>query len=74
MNRSYKWPLLFSFFILFFICLPILSPAQGGGIGDPCDYNDPDAIPCPIDGGLGVLIVIGVGYGIKKVKDIRENA
>jgi hypothetical protein len=72
MNRSYKWPLLFSIFIVFFICLPTLSQAQI--IGEGCDYDDPMGTPCPIDGGLGVLIAIGVGYGIKKVKDIRENA
>ena len=72
MKQSYKWFLLFSIFIVLFTCLPTLSHAQN--IGEPCNYDDPFATPCPIDGGLGVLIAVGVGYGIKKVKEIRRNA
>ena len=32
--------------------------------------EDPDA---PIDGGVSVLIVAGVGYGIKKAKENRKK-
>jgi len=42
---------------------PMLSIAQ-----DPGD--DPDA---PLDGGTGILIAAGVGYGIKKMKEARKK-
>lgn len=70
MKRYYKCFFSFSILMMFFSCLPMLGSAQI--IGNDCDYDDPMAV-CPIDGGLGVLIAIGVGYGIKKVKEIRGN-
>ena len=36
---------------------------------DPGD--DPDA---PIDGGIGLLIAAGVGYGLKKANEKRKKA
>jgi hypothetical protein len=38
-----------------------------------CDNQDVDAPPCPVDGGLSVLMVAGVAYGAKKVKDNRNR-
>lgn len=45
--------------------LPSICFAQ---LGDPA--GDPDA---PIDGGVGVLIAAGVGYGIKKYRDANRK-
>jgi len=41
--------------------IPNICNAQLGGPDE-----DPDA---PIDGGVGILIAAGVGYGIKKYRD-----
>lgn len=40
---------------------------------DPCEFKDPQDPPCPIDGGVGVLLALGVGYGIKKYKSITKD-
>ncbi len=64
MKRFSKLLIPFCFFIIFFIFS--LSGLHAQGIGGGCDYNDPD-IPCPIDGGLLILLVTGVGYGIVKM-------
>jgi len=45
--------------------LPTLCMAQ---LGDPA--VDPDA---PIDGGVGVLLAAGIGYGIKKYRDAGKR-
>jgi len=45
--------------------LPSLLHAQPN-FGD--DVND-----APIDGGLSLLVVAGVGYGAKKLKEKRKN-
>jgi len=31
-----------------------------------------DTTPVPIDGGIGILLALGVGYGIKKIKDKKQ--
>jgi hypothetical protein len=36
----------------------------------PDPEGDPDL---PIDGGLGVLIAVGVGYGLKKMRDHQRS-
>ncbi len=46
--------------------LPNLTHAQDPGDPGP----DPDA---PIDGGISILVVAGVGYGLKKAKDYRKR-
>lgn len=51
--------------LIVFSCLPFLALAQPG---DPGDCPE-----CPIDGGLSFLIIAGVGYGIKKIKDSRKQ-
>jgi len=40
--------------------------AQGG---PPPPPDPPDT---PIDGGIGILLALGVGYGIKKIKDKKQ--
>ena len=49
--------------------LPQLVLAQIGGGGGEGTGN-PDA---PIDGGIGLLVAAGVGYGIKKTRDARRK-
>ena len=57
---------LISFLLIILTCLPALAHAQVPP-GDPgCDPLDP---LCPIDGGLSLLLALGVGYGIKKVRN-----
>ena len=53
------------------ILIPIFVIAQGAGDLPPgeCDPLDPT---CPIDGGLSALLAIGVGYGIRKVRQARK--
>ena len=44
--------------------------AQGGG--PPCGSppcGPPPPPDTPIDGGIGILLAIGVGYAIKKIRD-----
>ena len=53
-----------SIIILFFIFLPSVLHAQIDPAGDP---------DLPIDGGVGVLIAIGVGYGLKKMRDYKKS-
>jgi len=38
----------------------------GGGFGD-------DPIDVPVDGGLSILAVAGIGYGIKKLKERNKK-
>jgi len=57
--------------VLVFILLPTLIYAQGGP-GDPGGDPDPGT-NVPIDGGLSVLLALGIGYGAKKVNDLRKK-
>ncbi len=49
----------FLFFIILFMAVP--GFAQGPDPG--CDPLDPS---CPIDGGLSILLAVGVGLGAKR--------
>ena len=49
--------------------LPQLVLAQMGGGGGEGTGN-PDV---PIDGGIGLLVAAGIGYGIKKTRDARKK-
>lgn len=47
--------------------LPGISHAQ---LDPGCN---PD-LPCPIDGGLSLLIAAGIGIGVKKAYGLRKNS
>lgn len=73
MKRFSKFAITCAF--LFMISMaPFSLNAQGpldeGIPPNPC--TDPDDY-CPIDGGVVALLVVGVGYGIKKVNDSRKK-
>jgi len=62
--------------ILFLIAAPIILSAQpqpydsgiGGGEG-----SNPVGGGAPITGGLIILLSLGIGYGAKKVYDLRKR-
>ena len=65
MKTNWKMVVLPGLLMVLFHLVPVLCMAQ---IGDP--GGDPDA---PIDGGVGLLIAAGVGYGIKRYKDAAKH-
>lgn len=65
MKSYWKTLILSSLIFSFFTLIPTVCSAQFGD-EDP----DPDA---PIDGGVGILIAAGIGYGIKRYKDAGKN-
>lgn len=56
-----------SLIVIIVLFLPIFVLADGS-LDDP-PYN-PDA---PIDGGLSLLIAAGIGYGVKKIKEKKQQ-
>jgi hypothetical protein len=68
MKRNRKWLLVLSLLFVTLSVLPGTIHAQGPN--DPSDITDPDA---PIDGGVGLLVAAGIGYGIKKVRDNQKK-
>lgn len=56
--------------VLFFMILAFLPAICDAQIGPGPEFTDPDA---PIDGGVGILIAAGVGYGIKKYKESNRK-
>ena len=57
-----KYLLLILFILLVFVSSDILAQSPPGGHVPP---------PNPIDGGLGILLALGVGYAVKKIRDKR---
>ena len=60
--------------ILFFV-LPLLTiadppPPPGSGGSSPSGQQP---VGAPIDGGLGILLALGLGYGGKKLYDARKK-
>jgi len=41
-------------------------PGRTHGPGNSCPPRPPGL---PIDGGVGILLIIGVGYAVRKIKD-----
>jgi len=40
----------------------------------PCLPDQPDISgPCPIDGGISLLLAAGLGYGVKRYRDARKK-
>jgi preprotein translocase subunit SecY len=64
MKKYYKIITIFSILIVIFTVLPNLSAKAQV-------LPDPDA---PIDGGVSLLIAAGIGYGIKKNKERKNNS
>jgi len=65
-----KYLLLIFFILLVFVSSDIL--AQGQGNGPPCGTppcGPPPPPDTPIDGGIGILLALGIGYAIKKIRD-----
>ncbi|MEO6328978.1 MAG: hypothetical protein ABIO55_08600 [Ginsengibacter sp.] len=62
--KQYPSLLFLSLLIVIFFCFPYLAHAQ------PDPATDPDA---PIDGGVGILIAAGIGYGLKKMRDEKRK-
>ncbi|MET2983584.1 PID-CTERM protein-sorting domain-containing protein [Aureibaculum conchae] len=65
-----KYITLISVALLIFISSSVFAqgsgpPAPGGAPGD-CPACPPSDLP--IDGGLGVLLAIGIGYAVKKLR------
>ena len=54
---------LIAFYTLLFFSVSITAYGQGPGFED--DVED----EVPLDGGLSLLVVAGVGYGMKKITD-----
>lgn len=73
MRRHLKTFLLLCCFLLLGSGNFFVANAQvGTGGGCFGTEEDPDA-PCPVDGGLAVLLVAGVAYGIKKTGTAKRN-
>ena len=64
MTPNRKLLLTLAILITYFIFLPAVLHAQPDSAGD---------LDLPIDGGLGVLIAVGVGYGLKKMRDHQRS-
>lgn len=68
------------FTLALFLALPLINLADGpppppGGGGGPGGGGSP--VGAPIDGGLGILLALGLGYGafkIYKVKKVEDPA
>jgi len=55
--------------VVMFSLIPMLLQA------DPCVPGDPYySGPCPIDGGISLLLAAGVGYGVKRYRDARKKS
>ena len=65
MKSYWKMIVVPGLFVAILALLPVICFAQ---LGDPA--GDPDA---PIDGGVGILIAAGVGYGVKKYKEANRK-
>lgn len=74
MHRFAKIILFYGLSLLFLFWLPGSLSAQPPGPGDPgdCFGSDPMA-QCPIDGGVTALLLVGIGYGVKKVRNSRNR-
>ncbi len=62
---------LFAIFAMPFVSLsdPPGPPGSGSGQGNG---GGPNPVGAPIDGGLGILLALGLGYGAKKLYNARK--
>ncbi len=68
MKRYNTWLVMFALFLIVLLVFPGMVHAQ-----DPSGLDPASDIDAPIDGGLGFLIAAGVGYGIKKYRDLKKK-
>jgi len=61
--------LLILLFTAVIFSLPLVTKAQGG----PDTPGDPPPDDTPFDGGLSILVVTAVGYGITKMKKNKST-
>ncbi|MDN3655890.1 hypothetical protein QWZ08_09660 [Ferruginibacter paludis] len=71
MKRNYRYWLVCGLIFISMTCMPAVMMAQPNP-GD-CGNQDPDLPPCPVDGGLSLLVVAGIAYGAKKARDTRNK-
>jgi hypothetical protein len=69
----------FIFILLAIFALPLVSlpdppgpPGQTGTPG-PGNGNNQTPVGAPIDGGMGILLALGVAYGSKKLYNLRKE-
>jgi hypothetical protein len=62
----FKKFILSGFVLMLFIVAPLISYAQANPCTDPAD-------PCPIDGGVSLLIAAGIGIAAKKAYDRKKQ-
>jgi hypothetical protein len=56
------------------MALPTLASAHNHDGDNDRDDHCQKPPSAPIDGGLSLLLVAGVGYGLKKAKERRKNS
>lgn len=73
MNRNFRIILMAVFLITAPLLLLAQSPPHPNGGAAPGTGNGPVGGGAPIDGGISFLVIMGIGYGAKKVISIRKN-
>ena len=69
MNTIFK-----SFIVLTIVLLAVVPAfATGPGFNTGVDDGCPPPLDIPLDGGMSLLAAAGVGYGIKKFRDMRKK-
>jgi hypothetical protein len=61
---------------ILFLSIAVLSTAAAFAQMDPGinpDYYATPGTGVPIDGGVSLLVVAGLGYGAKKIRDARKS-
>jgi hypothetical protein len=64
--------ILLAIFALPIVCLPDPPGPPGSGTGQG-NGGGPNPVGAPIDGGLGILLALGLGYGGKKLYNARKS-
>jgi hypothetical protein len=64
--------------LVLFFALPLINLADGPPPPPPGQPGAPGAngntpVGAPIDGGLGILLALGAGYGGWKIYDVRKK-
>jgi hypothetical protein len=59
------------FYLMLVLAICLIAPSVLLAQGPPPPPPPPADVP--IDGGVGLLIAAGVGYGVKKVRDHRKK-